>query len=130
MEEFKLKEKIHLVGIGGISMSALAQYFLAEGYAVSGSDVRENEQTLLLRGLGAEVCIGRKQYRQNRRQALYIHFGGKGGQCGADFLQGKFHSARAPRAGFGGHFRRLSLRRCGMRKSRQNHHYGHAGARA
>ena len=58
MEEFKLKEKIHLVGIGGISMSALAQYFLAEGYAVSGSDVRENEQTLLLRGLGAEVCIG------------------------------------------------------------------------
>ena len=58
MEEFKLREKIHLVGIGGISMSALAQYFLAEGYAVSGSDVRENEQTLLLRGLGAEVCIG------------------------------------------------------------------------
>lgn len=53
-----MKEKIHLVGIGGISMSALAQYFLAEGYAVSGSDVRENEQTLLLRGLGAEVCIG------------------------------------------------------------------------
>ena len=51
MEEFKLREKIHLVGIGGISMSALAQYFLAEGYAVSGSDVRENEQTLLLRGL-------------------------------------------------------------------------------
>ena len=46
-----MKEKIHLVGIGGISMSALAQYFLAEGYAVSGSDVRENEQTLLLRGL-------------------------------------------------------------------------------
>ena len=30
MEEFKLREKIHLVGIGGISMSALAQYFLAE----------------------------------------------------------------------------------------------------
>lgn len=53
-----MREKIHLVGIGGISMSALAQYFLAEGYAVSGSDVRENEQTLLLRGLGAEVCIG------------------------------------------------------------------------
>lgn len=58
MEEIKLKGKIHLVGIGGISMSALAQYFLTEGFEVSGSDVRENEQTMLLRGLGAEIHIG------------------------------------------------------------------------
>lgn len=58
MDEIKLKGKIHLVGIGGISMSALAQYFLTEGFEVSGSDVRENEQTMLLRGLGAEIHIG------------------------------------------------------------------------
>ncbi|NQZ56918.1 MAG: UDP-N-acetylmuramate--L-alanine ligase, partial [Lentisphaeraceae bacterium] len=30
--------KLHLVGIGGIGMSALAQFFISLGYAVSGSD--------------------------------------------------------------------------------------------
>ena len=38
--EYKIKQgdKIHFVGIGGIGMSALAQFFAAHGCAVSGSD--------------------------------------------------------------------------------------------
>lgn len=58
MREVKKKNKVHFVGIGGISMSALAQYYLSKNYEVSGSDIRENEQTLLLRKLGAEIFIG------------------------------------------------------------------------
>jgi len=30
--------KIHFVGIGGIGISALARYYLAQGWQVSGSD--------------------------------------------------------------------------------------------
>lgn len=34
---------IHFIGVGGIGMSALAGYLLAKGFAVSGSDIQENE---------------------------------------------------------------------------------------
>jgi UDP-N-acetylmuramate--alanine ligase len=50
--------RIHLVGIGGIGMSALARYLHARGFAVSGSDRAANEQTDGLRALGMRVEIG------------------------------------------------------------------------
>ena len=37
--------KIHFIGIGGISMSALAEICLNKGYTVSGSDMSKSSMT-------------------------------------------------------------------------------------
>jgi len=49
------KQKIHFIGIGGIGVSALARYYLAQGAQVSGSDVVESEIVEELRKLGAKI---------------------------------------------------------------------------
>src|SRR5688572_9899176 len=36
-------EKIHIIGIGGIGISALARYYLSEGARVSGSDITPSD---------------------------------------------------------------------------------------
>lgn len=53
-------QRVHFIGIGGINMSAVAKILLAHGVRVSGSDVKENEQTTLLRKKGARILIGEK----------------------------------------------------------------------
>jgi UDP-N-acetylmuramate--alanine ligase len=50
--------RVHLVGIGGSGMSAIARVLLGLGYAVSGSDQQANELTAALRAEGATVYIG------------------------------------------------------------------------
>lgn len=48
----------HLIGIGGIGMSGIAQLLLRRGIQVSGSDIKENKLTDELRNLGARVFMG------------------------------------------------------------------------
>ena len=43
---------VHFIGIGGISMSGLAEILLKEGFAVSGSDSHPSELTEHLEKLG------------------------------------------------------------------------------
>ena len=50
--------QIHFIGIGGAGMSGIAEVLCGLGYAVSGSDLRENAQTRRLRELGAKIHIG------------------------------------------------------------------------
>jgi len=50
--------RIHFVGIGGIGMSGIAEVLLTLGYAISGSDLSDNDTTRRLRELGAEVWFG------------------------------------------------------------------------
>ena len=50
--------RVHLVGIGGAGMSALARLMLAQGVAVSGSDAKESRRLAALRTLGASVHVG------------------------------------------------------------------------
>ncbi len=50
--------RVHFIGIGGIGVSALAQYYLAKGHKVSGSDLVRSEITDLLKRKGAKVKIG------------------------------------------------------------------------
>ena len=50
--------KIHCIGIGGIGVSALAQYYLAQGYKVSGSDLVASEITSALERKGITIFIG------------------------------------------------------------------------
>ena len=49
---------VHFIGIGGISMSGLAEILLEEGYTVSGSDMNPSLIINKLENQGAEIHIG------------------------------------------------------------------------
>ena len=49
---------VHFVGIGGSGMSGIAEVMLSLDYAVQGSDLKSNKQTLRLEKQGATVFIG------------------------------------------------------------------------
>ncbi len=51
---------IYFIGIGGISMSGLAELLLAEGFRISGSDMKESKLTEALKEKGATVFYGQK----------------------------------------------------------------------
>lgn len=51
---------IHFIGIGGISMSGLAEILLREGFTVSGSDNKASDLTARLESHGARIMIGQK----------------------------------------------------------------------
>lgn len=51
-------ERVHLVGVGGAHMSAIAQILHAWGHAVSGSDQKASAMTDRLAALGVRVAIG------------------------------------------------------------------------
>jgi UDP-N-acetylmuramate--alanine ligase len=50
--------KVHLMGIGGAGVSALARVFLARGDEVSGCDLRESDTTSELEDAGVRIFIG------------------------------------------------------------------------
>ncbi len=54
-------KKIHFTGIGGIGMSALAQYFKDQEVVVTGSDRDANPVTELLEKRGIKVVIGQRE---------------------------------------------------------------------
>jgi UDP-N-acetylmuramate--alanine ligase len=56
----EIMKKVHIIGIGGIAMSAIAQYFIELGYEVTGSDIKENELVTRLKGTGVQISIGHK----------------------------------------------------------------------
>lgn len=58
--DFQKPIHIHFIGIGGISMSGLAEILLEEGFTVSGSDAKESPLTKKLEQLGATVFYGQK----------------------------------------------------------------------
>src|SRR5262249_25860003 len=58
MVTFRNFQRIHLVGIGGIGMSGIAEVLLTLGYSVSGSDTKLSAITERLTGLGAAVREG------------------------------------------------------------------------
>ena len=49
---------VHFVGIGGVGMGGIAEVLINLGYAVQGSDVRQNLITERLASLGAKIFIG------------------------------------------------------------------------
>lgn len=51
---------IHFVGIGGIGMSGIAEVLLNLGYPVTGSDLREGDNTKRLVELGAKISFGHR----------------------------------------------------------------------
>lgn len=69
----KMPQRIHLVGIGGIGMSALAQLLLSQGKEVSGSDRDESPTTRLVAERGAIVTIGHYQDAMPEGTELVIY---------------------------------------------------------
>ena len=51
-------KRAHLVGIGGVSMSPLAEVLQGEGLVITGSDMKESPTVARLRSLGIPVTIG------------------------------------------------------------------------
>lgn len=58
LEKRRFIQRCHLVGIGGVSMSALAKYLAGEGVSVSGSDLQRSERTEELEKLGVRFFLG------------------------------------------------------------------------
>ena len=58
---FDEKITVHFMGIGGISMSGLAEILLSEGFTVQGSDMSESDIVKSLIAKGAKVYIGQKK---------------------------------------------------------------------
>jgi len=59
--DFNHPVHVHFVGIGGISMSGLAQILASEGFTVSGSDRAASEITRTLENSGIRVMIGQRR---------------------------------------------------------------------
>ena len=62
MYQINFKEPIHVhfIGIGGISMSGLAELLLQEGFRISGSDHKRSELTEALEQKGAKIFYGQR----------------------------------------------------------------------
>ncbi len=58
--DFRKPIHIHFIGIGGISMSGLAEIVLKEGFSVSGSDNKASDLTERLKAHGARILIGQR----------------------------------------------------------------------
>ncbi len=56
--DFNNPVRVHFIGIGGISMSALAKILLSRGFRVSGSDAKASELTSSLLADGCKIYIG------------------------------------------------------------------------
>ena len=57
---FKKPIHVHFIGIGGISMSGLAEILLEEHFTISGSDSKESELTKHLEEMGVTVFYGQQ----------------------------------------------------------------------
>ena len=66
--------KVHFLGIGGIGVSALAQYYLQTGNQVTGADLSSSEITDYLQKLGIIIYLGKHDpYTLNLNPDLVIH---------------------------------------------------------
>ncbi|OGZ24893.1 MAG: hypothetical protein A2896_02075 [Candidatus Nealsonbacteria bacterium RIFCSPLOWO2_01_FULL_43_32] len=65
------KIKVHFIGIGGIGISALAQYYLAQGLQVSGSDLVSSEITKSLEKMGIKISIGKNVFKKDADLTIY-----------------------------------------------------------
>lgn len=61
MQKFGKAKHIHLIGIGGIGMSGIAELLINLGYKVSGSDLKDTPATRRLTSLGGHIFYGHKK---------------------------------------------------------------------
>lgn len=64
---------VHFIGIGGSSMSGLAEIMLMKGYKISGSDEHESPGTNKLMNLGATIYIGHNEQQIPEECKLVVY---------------------------------------------------------
>ncbi|NGZ98057.1 MAG: UDP-N-acetylmuramate--L-alanine ligase [Nitrospira sp. WS110] len=72
MTPFRKTQQIHLVGIGGVGMSGIAEVLLTMGYKVTGSDLHASETTRRLEELGGKIFIGHQESNVGEAQVVVI----------------------------------------------------------
>ena len=66
------KNKIHIIGIGGIGMSGIAEILFGMGYKVQGSDITKSKNVLRLNKKKIKVYIGHKKQNIKKSTILVI----------------------------------------------------------
>ena len=72
LSDLKPGGRVHIIGIGGAGMSAIATVLLERGYGVSGSDQSESPPTQMLRERGAQVFVGHRAENVGEVEAVFI----------------------------------------------------------
>ena len=80
-------KKLYFIGIGGISMSALAKFLSTQGYQVSGSDALRGEETEMLVFYGIKVFIGEDGQRKALQEADAVVYTDAIAPSNAELLQ-------------------------------------------
>jgi len=68
----EIPEHVHLIGLGGVMISAVARLLLESGRQVSGSDLKDSPRLTRLRSAGASVAVGHSRENLPRRCELVI----------------------------------------------------------
>lgn len=71
--DFKKPLHIHFIGIGGISMSGLAEILLKENFKITGSDAKESDLTKHLENLGAGIYYGQRASNIEETTQLVVY---------------------------------------------------------
>ncbi len=71
--DFHKPIRIYFIGIGGISMSGLAEILLSEGFTVSGSDRAPSDLTCMLEDRGVNVFYGQKKENLTKDIDLVVY---------------------------------------------------------
>jgi len=67
------KGTVHMIGIGGIGMSSLAQWFKAHGWKVVGSNISESEIVSQIQKQGIRVRLGHKASHISLHTSLVVY---------------------------------------------------------
>lgn len=75
MYQINFQQPIHVyfIGIGGISMSGLAEVLLSEGFTISGSDAKKSELTENLSQKGATIYYGQSASHITKELDLVVY---------------------------------------------------------
>lgn len=65
--------KVHFIGIGGVSMSALAELLCVNGFTVTGSDEKKSDATRNLESKGIEIYYGNRAGNIKGDEAVVVY---------------------------------------------------------
>lgn len=71
--DFNNPINVHFIGIGGISMSGLAEILIQEGFSITGSDAKPSEMTNQLADMGALIYIGQREENISDKTDLVVY---------------------------------------------------------
>ncbi len=90
-------KNIHLIGIGGVGVGAIAKVLIEMGFKVSGSDLKESVNTIRLKEMGAHIFFGHSP--SNVREADLVVFSSAIAKDNPEILEAKSRQIKCiPRA--------------------------------